>query len=484
MPPNNILAASILFIKGGASAGFKICNSGLSNSKSAVLSFAYPCTRSMTYSYMQRCKRSSKTMHILSASVSSLSDASADSKARAPFSAPKSAFDDSITSDPNLLNDESWGSLGLTTDMVKALKEMELTDPTPVQRMAIPTIMGGKTKANVSFAAATGSGKTLAYLLPIMQALKAEEELHANALKASDDHHSMKPLRRPKRARAIILTPTRELSRQILSVIKQVSHHCKLSSVGVIGGEDYGKQRKALDRPVDIVVASPGRLLKHRDAGHVYLGSVSHVVIDEVDTMLEQGFQGDVAKIIHPMLYKNNGAGNLVDTAPQLIMTSATITPAVRRLLNGEVKQVQNKKQPGQTLVLPPNLKMLEAPGLHRAVPRLRQVFVDVGSSDKLSLLIDVLSGGGSGAALQTRDRLHDSEQSQALTIVFCNTVASARAAEHALAEAGLMTLSYHGDLGSTDRAENLNKFRSPTDASNILVATDIAARGVSNIFI
>lgn len=94
-------------------------------------------------------------------------------------------------------------------------------------------------------------------------------------------------LRRPKRPRAIILAPTRELARQILSVLKSVGHVCKISSDLLVGGDGYGKQRKKMaDRPVDILVATPGRLVKHRDAGDIYLGSVRHVVIDEMDTLL------------------------------------------------------------------------------------------------------------------------------------------------------------------------------------------------------
>ena len=445
---SNALALSVLFVRGSR---------GMLATRQKILSYATKCLTlqndALCHNHGIRYRSSFSKLR-----MNSVTDSSAESKSRAPFSSPKDSFDDSVTRNSDLLNDDSWSSLGLTSELVNAMKEMELTDPTPVQRMTIPTIMG---TANVSFAAATGSGKTLAYLLPIMQALKAEEALYDNT-QSSTDVSLVNPIRRPKRPRCIILTPTRELSKQILAVIKQVSHQCKLSSVGIIGGEDYGKQRKALDRPIDILVASPGRLLKHRDAGHVYLGSVKHVVIDEVDTMLEQGFQGDVAKIIHPLLYKKIGGipvgSPLANTAPQLVITSATMTPAVRRLLNGESKPRRGKEQlqenGGVGITLPPNMKMIEAPGLHRVVPRLRQVFVDVGSSDKLSLLIDIVSGGGSGAAMYTKDRLQDhSKQEQSLTIVFCNTVASARAAEYALAEAGLFTLSYHGELGSTDRA-------------------------------
>ena len=104
-------------------------------------------------------------------------------------------------------------------------------------------------------------------------------------------------LRRPQRPRALVLAPTRELARPILTVLKSVGHHCKISSELLVGGGGYGKQRKRLaSRPVDVLVATPGRLVKHRDVGDIYLGSVRHVVIDEMDTMLEQGFQNDIGK--------------------------------------------------------------------------------------------------------------------------------------------------------------------------------------------
>ena len=104
-------------------------------------------------------------------------------------------------------------------------------------------------------------------------------------------------LRRPQRPHALVLAPTRELARQILTVLKSVGHHCKISSELLVGGDGYRKHRKRLaSRPVDVIVATPGRLVKHRDAGDIYLGSVRHVVIDETNTMLEQGFQNYIGK--------------------------------------------------------------------------------------------------------------------------------------------------------------------------------------------
>jgi len=393
--------------------------------------------------------------------------------------------------------------MGLSPEMSRLLTSPTSTGgmgfvdgPTPVQKMAIPAILSGcahelanfdeydtrrsdtedqkntKTESytkmqSITFAAATGSGKTLAYLLPIIQSLKSQELL------------STTTVRKNKRPRALILAPTRELASQIFSILKSLSHTVKLSTESLIGGEDFGKQRKRLDRPIDVLVATPGRLVKHWEEGKVFLGSVRFVVIDEVDTMLEAGFQGDVGGILHPLLYKKKGAlvegkDGVVDLnrmevvrgAPQVIMTSATMTDAVRRLLrDDDAVVVPKKKFQGKgkqsdgeevKILLPKNMRVLTAPGLHRAVPRLRQVFVDVGNADKLSLLVDLVAN---------RRNTDDDEEPKAviprgLTLVFCNTVSSCRAAQHALAESDIDSLCYHGELNSSARSENLELFR------------------------
>eukprot|EP00978_Attheya_sp_CCMP212_P009461 scaffold22356_cov53-Attheya_sp.AAC.13 len=394
-------------------------------------------------------------------------DQSSTSKMRAPFSSPADAADDSLQTEaaPGDTPDLAWTKMGLLSELGTAVTEdMGLVQgPTPVQKLVIPPLLQPN-GPSLAFCAATGSGKTLAYLLPMVQQLRSEELLWSSSNET--------PLRRPKRPRALVLAPTRELAVQICSVLKQLGHVCKVSCELIVGGEDYGRQRKRLEsRPVDIVVATPGRLVKHRDAAHIFLGSVRHVVVDEFDTMLEQGFQTDLGAIIHPMLYKQKSIlaskpkPPLVETAPRIVLTSATMTKAVRRLI--EPDSVEPKKQRPQNksaatgeekvkIALPDNLRVLTAPGLHRAVPRLRQVFVDVGNTDKLSLLLDVVSGGGgAGSAAYTSEG-----STNPLTLVFCNTVASCRAAEHALAEAGIQSLCYHGDLNSVDRAANLKRFR------------------------
>lgn len=200
--------------------------------------------------------------------------------------------------------------------------------------------------------------------------------------------------------------------------------------------------------------------------------------------MLEQGFQDDIGKVMHPLLYKHKGSFNmnkvdlekvdLVKGAPQVVLTSATMTTAVRRLLREDIEDGSSKtknikqqfvgsgKNGSQIkILLPRNMRTLTAPGLHRAVPRLRQVFIDVGNSDKLSLLVDLVAqsgAGGAGSALTSRDKKGGGYEG--LTLVFCNTVSSCRAVQHGLTESGITTLSYHGEMNSAARAESLKLFR------------------------
>ena len=348
----------------------------------------------------------------------------------------------------------------------------------------------------------------MAYVLPLVQQLKHQEMFENYE-------------RRPKRPRALILAPTRELAVQITAVVKTLSHAVKLSTQALVGGVNKGSQRKALEnRPVDIVVATPGRLLQQWKDGNIFLGGVQTVVLDEMDTMLEQGFQRELRDILYPLLYaaspkevdsvpeKDSWGGNkraknspnnaasdatnlpLKENAPQILMTSATMTQSIQKLLGQNPKTSKlavtakrlHGSQPGDAgnekggganakLRFPP-MKIISTPGLHKAIPRLEQVFVDVGKTDKISLLLDVIA----------------SQRAKA-TIVFCNTAASVRAVQYALAEARIESLGYHGDLNSAVRTENLQKFRSITsdeskktdnfDNNKILVCTDIGARGL-----
>lgn len=186
-----------------------------------------------------------------------------------------------------------------------------ITEPTAVQTAVIPLLLKGD---NIVLAASTGSGihlselstsicfmtsfdypvtgKTLTYALPVIQHLKEQEEKGY--------------IRMPSRPRCLVLVPTRDLAKQVLSCVKMISHHVKISSGAVLGGEANGPQRDMLKGYSDVLVASPGRLLIHKDKGHVYLGHVTHIVIDEVDTMLTQGFGADIRAILQSVVLHPN----------------------------------------------------------------------------------------------------------------------------------------------------------------------------------
>jgi hypothetical protein len=230
------------------------------------------------------------------------SDQSAMSKSRAPFRMPRNSADDSkvvgrtTSGKPNSKNGNdlssvssptlSWNRMGLLTELCTALQgELKLPSPTPVQSLVIPELLRPE-RESMAFLAATGSGKTLAYVLPLIQQLK-QQEMFENYE------------RRPKRPRMLILAPTRELAVQITHVVKSLSHSVKLSTQALVGGQDKGTQRKAMEeRPVDVVVATPGRLIQQWKDGNLFLGSVETVVLDEMDTMLEQVRKNNIYVVI------------------------------------------------------------------------------------------------------------------------------------------------------------------------------------------
>ncbi|CAN0121971.1 unnamed protein product [Ectocarpus sp. 4 AP-2014] len=329
------------------------------------------------------------------------------------------------------IEEMDFTGLGLLGDLVDAMEEFGFNSPSKIQRKAIPQILNG---GNVVFAASTGSGKTLAYLMPLIQQLKVEE---AQAEEGGES------IRQTKRPRAIVLVPTRELAVQVLEVAKRLSRSCKFSSCGVVGGEDYGKQRQRLAGTVDIVVGTPGRLLKHHEAGNFFMSKANYVVVDEVDTMLTQGFAADIEKLNRPLLANPNRR----DTA-QLIFVTATLTKAVRKLLGEDGDY--------------PKVRQVETRDVHHTLPSLKHVMIDIKGRDKMSALIDI-----------AQQHYKDFKR----TLVFCNTVKSCRAAEFGLREVDLKALSYHGEVPSDERSSNLERFKA--GEAKYLVCTDIASRGL-----
>lgn len=324
---------------------------------------------------------------------------------------------------------QSFDLLGLNRDLQIALTEKQIVRPTEIQAASVPAIIRDR-RSDFLLASHTGSGKTLAYLLPLVHLLKQTE--------------SAGVITKPRRPRALVLGPTRELTDQILAVAKSLSHRAKFRSVCVNGGGDWGKQREQLTRAVDILIGTPTRVVQHAEKSSLYYGDVDVVVIDEADTMFDRGFGPEVKAILTAVRNKPHPA--------RCIMVSATMTKAVRRLIEEEC----------------PRMRTIETQTLHRGVVGARHTFLPLpGSGDRLDTLFQVISG----------------EQERGKRImVFCNTIASCRAAEHHLRERGLPTVCYHGDVPMEDRRGAIAIFSQDDNGCGgrpVMVATDLAARGL-----
>ncbi|KAK9915806.1 hypothetical protein WJX75_004286 [Coccomyxa subellipsoidea] len=322
----------------------------------------------------------------------------------------------------------SFEQLGLGEELLSFLSEQKLTTPTEIQAQAVSEVLRG---GDVLLASHTGSGKTLAYLLPLIKLLKDAEMSGAAQAK-------------PKRPRAVILGPTRELTDQILSVAKSISHKAKFRSACVNGGGSMGQQKESLAQPLDILVGTPQKLVQHAEKGHLYWGDVQYVVLDEADTMFDKGFGPEVKAVLGPLRSKSHPANT--------ILVVATLSQAIRKLLDAEF----------------PGLKRVETSSLHRGVVGARHSFLAAPpNANKLDVLVQVVTGE---AARGKR------------LMVFCNTLDSCRATEHHLRERGVPTLCYHGDVPLDGRREAIAQFSSGDtgpEGQPVLVCTDLAARGL-----
>ena len=308
------------------------------------------------------------------------------------------------------------------------------------------------------FAAQTGTGKTLAYLVPVVEALKRAETEAGGRVKG-----------RAGRPRALVLVPTRELAQQVRDVCASLAHHCKFSTGLVTSGmQDRHIRRQFEGRAKDVVVATPGRLARMVREGVVHLSDVTHVVVDEADTMFGEkaGFLEPLWAVLDPireraMAVRRAGArpsAESVGDAPrvgrspldaQFILTSATLrSEQIRRHF--------------------PDMRAVQSRSAHRTLAQLTEEFERLGGRDKLEALVDVLR--------------RPAQASAASCIVFCRTVASCRAVEHRLREEGFATVCYHGDMPSQARAESWAAFR--TGDAPLLVCTDLASRGLDTTFV
>jgi len=310
-----------------------------------------------------------------------------------------------------------FANLGLSNPIVQAIKDLGYTNPTSIQKQAIPIILAGK---DLIATAQTGTGKTAAFVLPILETLNKERQL------------------RGKRIRALILTPTRELAVQVAANIADYSKHLNLSSMAVYGGVDSEAQKQRLIEGIDILVATPGRLLDLAHQRALHFDELEVLVLDEADRMVDMGFVDDIDKII----------GRLPE-ARQNLLFSATMSDDVRILADS----FSDSKMSNPAVEISTSPKSTTAPSID-------QWLITVDKDTKSALLSHLIN---------------DKEWDQALIFIEKKHGAAKLVAQ--LAKRGIEADAIHGDRSQAMREKVLADFKS--GKLKYLVATGVAARGL-----
>ena len=308
----------------------------------------------------------------------------------------------------------------LDPKILKAVAEQGYTQATPIQAKAIPIVLEGR---DVMGAAQTGTGKTAAFTLPIIQKLLP----NANA--------STSPARHP--IRALILTPTRELSDQVADNASLYAKHTDLRTAVVFGGVDIKPQAMTLRAGVEILIATPGRLLDHLGSKTADLSQVQILVLDEADRMLDMGFLPDLQRII-----------NLIPAQRQTLLFSATFSSEIKKLAQTYLR----------------NPVTIEVARQNAAADTVNQVIHFVKSENKRAAIV---------AILQNRVKAGHTKQ----CIIFTNSRLGCARLARALEHDGIKAAAIHGDKSQGERMLTLEAFKS--GAIDTLVATDVAARGL-----
>ncbi len=314
----------------------------------------------------------------------------------------------------------SFADLGLSDDLLRAVTEAGYDTPTPIQKQAIPSVLMMRDLIGI---AQTGTGKTAAFVLPMIDILGEGRS-------------------RARMPRSLILEPTRELAMQVAENFEKYGKYHKLNMALLIGGTNMADQIKKLEKGVDVLIATPGRLMDLFGRGKIMLNGCSLLVIDEADRMLDMGFIPDIEEIC-TKLPKNR----------QTLLFSATMPPVIKKLAD---KFLDNPKsievaRPAQTNLL------------------IDQRLLRVESRKKRDALADLLRSDGVRSA-----------------IVFCNRKTTVRELATSLKRGHLKVGQIHGDMEQSDRISELARFKA--DEINVLVASDVAARGldikdVSHVF-
>jgi len=314
----------------------------------------------------------------------------------------------------------TFADFGLDPKIQKAVSEQGYTIPTPIQAQSIPHVLAGR---DLMGAAQTGTGKTAAFVLPIIQQILR----HAS--------NSASPARHP--IRALVLTPTRELAVQVAENAASYSKHTDLRAAVVYGGVDMKEQVGILRNGVEILIATPGRLLDHIGSKVANLSQVEILVLDEADRMLDMGFLPDLQRII-----------NLIPAQRQTLLFSATFSPEIKKLAQSYLRTPVT----------------VEVARQNAAADTVKQVVHMVASADKQNAIVRVL---------EERTRQGLSRQ----CIIFTNSRLGCARLSRALERDGIKAGAIHGDKSQGERTLTLDAFKS--GAIEALVATDVAARGL-----
>ena len=318
--------------------------------------------------------------------------------------------------EPSTLNNTPFSSLGLDEQLLRAVEEQGYAQPTPIQVQAIPHVLAGR---DLMAMAQTGTGKTAAFVLPLLQRLLPNANTSAS------------PARHP--VRALILAPTRELAIQVGESVEAYARHVSLRSTVVFGGIDIKTQKPALMKGVEILVATPGRLLDHVESRNLLLNQVQALVLDEADRMLDMGFMPDLRRILA-----------LLPKQRQTMLFSATFSDDIRKLAK-------------DFLTLPVSV---ETARRNTTAETVKQSVLLVESERKFRVLADLIRKRGVKQVL-----------------VFTRTKLTTARLARRLERDGIAADAIHGDKNQQERLKALQAFKS--GEINVLVATDVAARGL-----
>ncbi|WP_366553568.1 DEAD/DEAH box helicase [Aquibaculum sediminis] len=309
----------------------------------------------------------------------------------------------------------SFDTLGLSTDVLRAISESGYTTPTPIQEKAIPYVLMGRDVLGV---AQTGTGKTAGFTLPMIDILSSGRG-------------------RARMPRSLILEPTRELATQVAESFNKYGKHSGLSMALLIGGESMRDQQLILQRGVDVLIATPGRLLDLFERGQILLADTKLLVIDEADRMLDMGFIPDIERIVA-----------MLPTIRQTLFFSATMAPEIRKLAD---KFLLNPKE---ISVAPP------ASPAKTVTQRLLRCEAEAKTKR---------------AALRSLLQQENADTKSAL--IFCNRKRDVTIVQRSLKRHGLDAEALHGDMAQASRTETLARFKA--GEIRLLVCSDVAARGL-----